>query len=694
MTLTLDKIVDDINDVDENDFYNLGKINITLNLVDSNNNSKAVTITSNPNTADNIMVYVCLLVLSVVGLIFGTIMIRKNKKLFGFLLIIGLSFVSLYTYASQKYNINLIFESNNIRIKVDTFNIILNDGNGNNSIKMISNQDYVLDLEEPSKKGYIFKGWSAEANGKVEYKNGDVINSDKDLDFYPVFEIINYSITYNTNGADEVNLPSSYTVEDDILLPNLTKKGYTFTGWTEGNSDTPELNLKIDKGTIGEKVFNANFTKDTYTLTYDTADGTNDSIHTVTYDVDTEDFSIPNPSKDGYTFAGWYDDSNVNHGTDLTIPKGSVGNLNLTAKYNLIQYNVELNIGTGVIKDTYNVENKINLQDPSRNGYIFKGWTYTNGGTTPDITENPTTLDISKAEQNIIKLYAIWEPVTISINNVDLSDFVAGNKINLSATVSPSYLSNQVQWSSSNNSIATISNGQVTGKAEGSVVITASVAGTSASKTVPVKKAIAYVPNTGIYYSSLQKGINAISATASTDQAKTVQLLANTTESIGVNNNRNVIVEFQNHTLNGGFIVDTNCYANVKSGTISTSQGVAFWVHGNAEANNMTFNGDWGILASYDADSAGNQLKDSNGNFLTGDAYESARANRATVRANNCAINGNGFDNEVRFDSTIYLTNCSVIGTGVDYQVPNYNTTYAINNKAGRIYVNGVLHDN
>ena len=123
-------------DVDENDFYNLGKINITLNLIDSENNSKTLTITSNPNTGDNIAIYVILFILSAVGIVIGTFMIRKNKKLFGFLLVIGLSLISVYTYASQQYNINLIFEKNNVRIQVSTFKLtVIDENNEENQVK-------------------------------------------------------------------------------------------------------------------------------------------------------------------------------------------------------------------------------------------------------------------------------------------------------------------------------------------------------------------------------------------------------------------------------------------------------------------------------------------------------------------------------------------------------------------------------
>ena len=71
-------------------------------------------------------------------------------------------------------------------------------------------------------------------------------------------DIRNYNITYNLDGGT-TNNPSTYTVESTITLTEPTKPGYTFIGWTGSNGSVPEKNVKIERGTIGQKEYTANW---------------------------------------------------------------------------------------------------------------------------------------------------------------------------------------------------------------------------------------------------------------------------------------------------------------------------------------------------------------------------------------------------------------------------------------------------
>ena len=63
---------------------------------------------------------------------------------------------------------------------------------------------------------------------------------------------ITYSISYNLNGGSISGQPTSYTIESNkINIPNPSRRGYSFTGWTGGNS--------IPAGSTGNKTFTANW---------------------------------------------------------------------------------------------------------------------------------------------------------------------------------------------------------------------------------------------------------------------------------------------------------------------------------------------------------------------------------------------------------------------------------------------------
>ena len=74
---------------------------------------------------------------------------------------------------------------------------------------------------------------------------------------------VTYSISYDLDGGenDSAN-PVSYTVENDIVLKNPTKSGYSFTGWTYENQDEPKKDLTLLAGSVtGDLHFTAHWDK-------------------------------------------------------------------------------------------------------------------------------------------------------------------------------------------------------------------------------------------------------------------------------------------------------------------------------------------------------------------------------------------------------------------------------------------------
>ena len=92
-------------------------------------------------------------------------------------------------------------------------------------------------------------------------------NGEKDvkgLELTATTSTINYSITYNgIEGATFATAnPTSYTVENnDIMLVNPTKDGYTFLGWTYDGQTEPVETATIPKGSYGDTEFTANWAK-------------------------------------------------------------------------------------------------------------------------------------------------------------------------------------------------------------------------------------------------------------------------------------------------------------------------------------------------------------------------------------------------------------------------------------------------
>ena len=103
-----------------------------------------------------------------------------------------------------------------------------------------------------------------------------------------------YTLTFDTNGGSTI-APITQDYGTAITAPaDPTKTGYTFAGWTPAIPATmPAENMTIK----------AKWTVNQYTLTFDTNGGS--TIAPITQDYGTAITAPADPTKTGYTFAGW-----------------------------------------------------------------------------------------------------------------------------------------------------------------------------------------------------------------------------------------------------------------------------------------------------------------------------------------------------------------------------------------------------
>ena len=78
-------------------------------------------------------------------------------------------------------------------------------------------------------------------------------------------EAIPYTITYNLEGGnlpEGQSNPETYTIDsNEIKLTNPERSGYTFTGWTGSNGETPETSVTIPTDSTGDRSYTANWEK-------------------------------------------------------------------------------------------------------------------------------------------------------------------------------------------------------------------------------------------------------------------------------------------------------------------------------------------------------------------------------------------------------------------------------------------------
>ena len=106
------------------------------------------------------------------------------------------------------------------------------------------------------------------------------------------------------------------------------KSGYTFAGWYLGES-----RFNFDTAITENITLTAKWTVDQYTITYDLNGGTAEG-NPDTYTVETDTFTLKNPTRPGYTFTGWSGTGLTGENNmTVTTPKGSTGERSYTAHW-------------------------------------------------------------------------------------------------------------------------------------------------------------------------------------------------------------------------------------------------------------------------------------------------------------------------------------------------------------------------
>lgn len=282
-----------------------------------------------------------------------------------------------------------------------------------------------IELKDASRPGYEFLGWTSEALEISTATKKITIpkNTTKDIDVKSCWKLLDYSISYNLNDGTlkegETN-PATYTIEDEsFTLYNPEKKGYTFTGWTLNGETTPQTTVQIEQGSFGNKSFTANWKLNEYKISYELGGGTNADSNLATYTVESDKITISEPTKTGYDFLGWTWDGQTEPDKAPVINKGSIGDMTYTANWKATEYTITYNLDNGELEtgktnpEKYTIESdSITLNNPTRTGYTFKGWSTSDGDTPVE------TVTITKGSTGAKSYTAIWEATTYTITYI------------------------------------------------------------------------------------------------------------------------------------------------------------------------------------------------------------------------------------------------------------------------------------
>ena len=266
----------------------------------------------------------------------------------------------------------------------------------------------------PTREGYTFAGWYLDG---VLFDFSTEITSDTVLvakweakEVTPSYTVtfMNGSVVSETKTVEEGNTATKPT--------NPTREGYTFAGWYL-DGVLFDFSTEITSDTVLVAKWEAKEVTPSYTVTF-----MNGSVVSETKTVEEgKTVAKPtNPTKEGYTFIGWYLD-----GTAFDFSTKITSNTILTAEWQEVEktptYKVTFVNGSNVYKTETIEEGSVVTEptDPTKEGYTFVGW-----------YQDDTAFNFSTKITSDTVLVAEWKYTTAIVNNQgELEDAIANQEI-------------------------------------------------------------------------------------------------------------------------------------------------------------------------------------------------------------------------------------------------------------------------
>ncbi len=230
-----------------------------------------------------------------------------------------------------------------------------------------------LELPNPTREGYTFGGWYLDEEFTRSANFLVLNNQDRTLFAYWVPNL--YTVTFESNGGSDVDAVTQ-TFDSEFPAPEQpTLPGYDFAGWFLDDETFLE---PFTFGTMPlDTTLYAYWTPTNYTISFVLDGGTLADGQTTSYTVEDDLVVFADPTRVGYTFEGWYDNSAFDGDLYVAINPNRMENLTLYAKWSINQYTITFDAagGSSVSSITQDYGTTVTQPaNPTKTGYTFQGW--------------------------------------------------------------------------------------------------------------------------------------------------------------------------------------------------------------------------------------------------------------------------------------------------------------------------------
>ncbi len=246
--------------------------------------------------------------------------------------------------------------------------------------------------EEPTRDGYVFKGWYLEDENNL-LDPGELITVTENLEIKAKWVKL-YTYKYDNTEYVKVEEGTKITIDD---APEA--EGCTFAGWSDGtNTYQPDDEYEITSDVEFTAIWNV-------TVTF-VSEHTEHEAVTIKKG---STLDLPNPIVEGYDFDGWFNEGDEKVDSPYTVD----ANIQLTAKWTKLWTVTYMSDGDEIASEIVRDGESIVLKAPSieKTGYTFHCWEH---------GEAWIYADSSKEITADITLTARWtkDPVAYSISGV------------------------------------------------------------------------------------------------------------------------------------------------------------------------------------------------------------------------------------------------------------------------------------
>ena len=257
------------------------------------------------------------------------------------------------------------------------------------------------DLPSASRIGYAFAGWFTEASGGSQVTASTSVIRSENHTLYAHWNVNSYTISFNGNGGTP-NQNSKSVAYDSTYgdLPSATRTGYTLVGWFTESGGGNQISASTSMTRAENHTLYAHWSANPVIVKLNPNSGTVSS-ETIQLYYDGKYAGLPEATRTGYNFNGWYTSADGGTQVDANTVVNQTSEHTLYAHWSKDKFLITFDAKGGTAEAVSKLVSYDNsygvLPNAEKSGYTFDGWYFDEQYTTqltPDtkvqITGNQT----------------------------------------------------------------------------------------------------------------------------------------------------------------------------------------------------------------------------------------------------------------------------------------------------------------